>query len=184
MSRIPILFIAASVMVACADSAPLDPGLSQDLAFSAGAGATTANGWYEGEEIYYLDLGVEKAMQRGPNDLYVIGGNRALQANVVLHVPGEPGYTPHWNVVVVHTAPGVVVQDILDAGFGSALFATEHVLFDDVEDILGAEYAGLVTLQRPGVVVLCPIVSEEAAEAPGNTPLPEAFPPIPVDATF
>lgn len=32
---------------------------------------------------------------------------------------------------------------------------------------------GLVVLVQPGVVVLCPIIAEEGAEAPGNTELPE-----------
>ena len=53
------------------------------------------------------------------------------------------------------------------------------MLFDDVEDILGAEAAGLVTIAHPGVVVLCPIISEQGAEAPGNTQLSEDFPTFP-----
>jgi hypothetical protein len=61
-------------------------------------------------------------------------------------------------------------------------YGDEGVLFDDVEDILAAAAAGLVTIARPGVVVLCPIISEEGAEAPGNTQLSEDFPPFP--ATF
>ena len=69
------------------------------------AGATTANGWYEGEEIYYILHGVEEGVtQRGQNDLYLIGGDRAFQANVAEFIPGESGYSPHWNVNVVHTA--------------------------------------------------------------------------------
>ena len=51
-----------------------------------------------------------------------------------------------------------------------------QALFDDVEDILGAEAAGLVTVTRLGVVVLCPIISEQGAEAPGNNELSEDFP--------
>ena len=47
------------------------------------AGATTANGWYEEEEIYYILRGVEEGVtERGENDLYLIGGDRAYQANV------------------------------------------------------------------------------------------------------
>ncbi|HWQ84524.1 MAG TPA: hypothetical protein VN363_08165 [Anaerolineales bacterium] len=63
-----------------------------------------------------------------------------------------------------------------------SLYVSVHypeALFDDAEDILGAEAAGLVTIETPGVVVLCPIVSEEAAEAPGNTQSSEDFPPFP-----
>jgi len=143
------------------------------------AGSLTANGWYEGEEIYYLLLGVEDTTQRGENDLYIIGGDRMYQANVAEFIPGEAGYTPHWNVNVVHTAPGMTLSDILASPYASERFAEEGVLFDDAEDILGAQEAGLVFIDHPGVVVLCPIISEEAAEAPGNTPLSEDFPPFP-----
>jgi hypothetical protein len=145
-----------------------------------GSGATTANGWYEGEEIYYILGGVEGVTQRGQNDLYLIGGDRAFQANVAEFIPGEAGYTPHWNVNVVHTAPGKELADILNSSYASAHYP--EALFDDVEDILAAQAAGLITIDRPGVVVLCPIISEEGAEAPGNTELPEVFPSFP--ATF
>ena len=155
------------------------------LALSAGTlargGATTANGWYEGEEIYYILRGVEEGVtQRGQNDLYLIGGDRAYQANVAEFIPGEAGYSPHWNVNIVHTAMGVTLADIL-----ASPYVSEHypeALFDDVEDILDAEAAGLVTIDHPGVVVLCPIISEEGAEAPGNTELSEEF--LPFFVTF
>jgi hypothetical protein len=134
-------------------------------------GVDTANGWYEGEEIYYLALGREEGVsERGENQIYLIGGDRLHQAQVVLHIPGEPGYSPHWNVNAVHTVGDYTVGDIIEAGFGSEHYP--EALFDDVEDILGAEAAGLVKIVQPGVVVLCPIVSEEAAEAPGNNELP------------
>jgi hypothetical protein len=142
------------------------------------AGATTANGWYEGEEIYYIDQGIEEGVtQRGENDIYLIGGNRVYQAQVVEFIPGEAGYSPHWNVNVVHTAEGVTVSDILASPYASAHYP--EALFDDVEDILGAQEAGLVTVDHAGVVVLCPIISEQGADAPGNTALPEDFPPFP-----
>ncbi len=142
------------------------------------AGATTANGWYEGEEIYYILGGVEEGIpEEAYNQLYIIGGDRAYQANVALHVPGEAGYTPHWNVNVVHTAESATLSDIL-----ASPFVSEHypeALFDDVEDILDAQEAGLVTVVEAGVVVLCPVISEQGAEAPGNMELSEDFPPFP-----
>lgn len=154
----------------------------------ASAGVATANGWYEGEEIYYTDLGPEKVTERGDNQIYLIGDNRKYQANVVLHIPGEVGYSPHWNVNVVHTAAGKTVQDIVDKGFASNDFipgATDNnVLFDDAADITAAQSAGLVTIDRPGVVVLCPVFSKKAADAPGNEPLPEMFAPLNLDSTF
>jgi hypothetical protein len=148
------------------------------FAGSGGGGATTANGWYEEEEIYYILAGVEGGVtQRGQNDLYLIGEDRAFQANVAEFIPGEPGYSPHWNVNVVHTAPGVTLADILASPYVSAHYP--EALFDDVGDIVNAQAAGLVTIDTPGVVVLCPIISERGAEAPGNTELSEDFPPFP-----
>jgi hypothetical protein len=145
---------------------------------SASAGVTTANGWYEGEEIYYILIGPEEGViERGENQLYLIGGDRLYQANVVLFIPGERGYSPHWNVNIVNTAPGVVLDDILASDFVSEHYP--EALFDDVEDILDAADAGLVTIVRPGVVVNCPVISEKGAEAPGNNELPEDFPPFP-----
>ena len=145
----------------------------------AETGALVVNGWYEGEEIYYLDLGVEEGVHdRGENDLFAIGAPRKYQANVVEFIPGEAGYSPHWNIHFVHTAEGVVLNDILASDYVSDLYEEEGVLFDDVEDIWGAAEDGLVTVDRLGVVVLCPVVSEETADAPGNREAPEDFPPF------
>jgi hypothetical protein len=141
----------------------------------ASAGQLTVNGWYEGEEIYYIDRGMEEGVtQRGENDIYLIGGPRVWQAQVVEFIPGERGYSPHWNVNVVNTASGVTVADIV-----ASPYVSEHypeALFDDVEDILNAEGAGLVTINMPGIVVLCPIIPEVAAEAPGHDEASEDFP--------
>jgi hypothetical protein len=151
--------------------------MSAALSVTAYAGATTANGWYEGEEIYYIVGSEEDVSSRGANQLYVIGGDRKYQANVALHIPGEPGYTPHWNVNVVHTAEGVTLGDILASPYVSAHYP--EALFDDAEGILMAREDGLITIERPGIVVLCPIISEQGAEAPGNTEVSEVFPPFP-----
>jgi hypothetical protein len=151
--------------------------VSLTIATSAFAGATTANGWYEEEEIYYILRGMESGVtERGENDLYLIGGDRVYQANVAEFIPGEAGYSPHWNVNVVNTAPGKTLSDILASPYVSAHYP--EALFDDVEDILDARDDGLVTIVKPGIVVLCPIISEDGAEAPGNTELPEDFPPF------
>ena len=62
------------------------------VAASASAGVPTANGWYEGEEIYYIDRGIEEGVtERGENDLYLIGGDRVWQAQVVEFVPATRG---------------------------------------------------------------------------------------------
>ena len=144
-------------------------------AVPAFAGVTTVNGWYEGEEIYYIAQGIEEGVtERGENDIYLIGGNRVCQAQVVEFIPGEAGYSPHWNVNMVNTAEDVTAADIVASPYVSDHYP--EALFDDVADILDAEYAGMVTIERPGVVVLCPIIPEEEAEAPGNTELSEDFP--------
>jgi hypothetical protein len=69
------------------------------------------------------------------------------------------------------------LANILASPYASAHYP--EALFDDVEDILDAEVAGLVVIVHPGVVVNCPIISEKGAEAPGNTELPEVFDPFP-----
>ncbi|MGA9192385.1 MAG: hypothetical protein WBZ24_11680 [Anaerolineales bacterium] len=170
MLAVCVMAVGSFMVVPAFASAPADGG---------GGGATTVNGWYGGEEIYYIDQGVEQGVtQRGhQDDIYVIGGNRAYQANVVEFIPGDRGYSPHWDVNVVHTAPGKTLADILASPYASELYP--EVLFDDVGDILAAEAAGLVTIDHPGVVVLCPIISEKGADAPGNTQAPEDFPPFP-----
>ncbi len=179
--RPTLIATAIAALAACSGTDEItEPNADLGLAsFSAsGNGAITANGWYEGEEIYYILHGIEEGVtQRGQNDLYLIGGDRAYQANVAEFIPGEPGYTPHWNVNVVHTAEGVKLAEILASPYVSSHYP--EALFDDVEDILDAQDAGLVTIEHPGVVVLCPIISEQGAEAPGNTELPEEFPPFP-----
>jgi hypothetical protein len=142
------------------------------------AGVETANGWYEGEEIYYINGGFEEGVtERGENQIYLIGGDRVYQAQVVLHIPGERGYSPHWNVNIVNTADGVKLADILASGYASEHYP--EALFDDVEDILDAQMAGLVKINQPGLVVLCPIISVKGAEAPGNNELSEEFLPFP-----
>jgi hypothetical protein len=166
-----VLFLLGSVFVLA---------LATSVAAEKHTGVVTANGWYEGEEIYYINQGFEEGVtERGQNDIYLIGGDRKYQAQVVKFIPGERGYSPHWNVNVVHTAESATLTDILASEFASDRFNEEGVLFDDVEDILGARDAGLVTIERPGKVVLCPIISEAAAEAPGNFELPEDFLPFP-----
>jgi hypothetical protein len=180
------VILSILLLAGCSNYDPItspEPNLNSENGFSSlSKGAFVANGWYEEEEIYYIAGGIEEGItERGENQIYLIGGDRVWQAQVVLHIPGEPGYSPHWNVNVVNTAEGVTVVDIV-----ASTFVSEHypeALFDDVEDILGAEADGLVTIAKPGVVVLCPIVPEKVADAPGNTELSEDFP-RPWPATF
>ncbi len=153
------------------------------LAFSsslAHAGKIITNGYFSGQEIYYINQGMEKKTDRmNTSDIYLIGGDRMYQSNVVATVPGVPGYSPHWDVVVVKTAPGYTVRDIMNSGL-----AGNGVLFDSAENILEAARRGLVTLTEPGIVVLCPIVSAATADANGHTEAPEEFMPLTASSTF
>ena len=77
----------------------------------------------------------------------------------------------------MHTAPGKTLDDILVSPFLSDHYP--EALFDDVADIMGAMAAGLIEIEHPGVVVLCPVIPEKGAEAPGHEELSEEFPPFP-----
>jgi hypothetical protein len=174
--KMKVLVVAISMLIAVAVYASMP----------AETGVVVVNGWYEGEEIYYLDLGPEEGVtERGGNDIYVIGTvPRLYQAQVVEFIPGEAGYSPHWNVNLVQTTEGVTVGDILEAGLLSEHYEEEGVIFDDLADIWEAVDLGLVTITRPGVVVLCPVVPEEPADAPGNTEAPEDFIILGLDDSF
>ena len=157
--------------------AVLTLALSSSLAH---AGKIITNGYFGGQEIYYINQGMEKKTNRNhTSDIYLVGGDRVYQPNVVATIPGQPGYSPHWDVVVVNTAPGYTVGDIMNAGL-----AGTSALFDSVEDILEAERMGIVTLTEPGIVVLCPIVSAATADANGHTESPETFMPLTPNSTF
>ena len=182
--------IFALLITGCTDNGQItnpesNLNIENEIARLSKKGATVVNGWYEEEEIYYIDSGPEEGVtERGENQLFIIGSMpRQYQAQVVLFIPGEAGYSPHWNVNFVHTAAGKTIQDIIDGGFAAENYhitGGENILFDDAEDIMDAVTAGVVTIQQPGVVVLCPIVSEKAADAPGNTEAPEdEFPAFP-----
>lgn len=146
----------------------------------AHAGNVITNGYFGGHEIYYIDQGLENKTGRNhTSDIFLVGGNRVYQPNVVSTVPGQPGYSPHWDVVVVHSAPGYTVGDIMNAGL-----AGTGALFDSAEKILEAARLGLVTLTEPGLVVLCPIVSAATADANGHTAAPEVFTPLTASSTF
>ena len=134
------------------------------------AGGDIVTGWFGGQGLNYKDQGLSKdPIKGGASQIYLIGGNRLHQANVLGSVQGEPDFNPHWNVNIVHTTPGVTVQHIISAGLASPFFATRGVLFDDFRPILEAVRRGLVRLDTPGLIVLCPVVSDN------KTPLPDDF---------
>ena len=136
----------------------------------AQAGGPIVTGWFGGHILNYVDQGPAKdSFKNGASQIYLIGGNRVYQANVLATVQGVPGFNPNWNLNVVHTAPGVVVQDIINAGLASPFFSGQGVVFDNVNNIIEAVRRGLVSIQMPGIIVLCPVVSDN------KTPIPDQF---------
>ena len=136
----------------------------------AHAGGDVVTGWFGGQTVNYIDQGLAKnSSKNGASQIYLIGGNRVYQPNVLGAVQGEPGFNPHWNLNIVHTAPGVTVRQILDSGLASSHFAFEGVLFDDARNVLEAKNRGLVRIDEPGLIVLCPVVSDN------KTPKTETF---------
>jgi hypothetical protein len=120
---------------------------------SATAGKPVANGWYEEEEIYYIANGVEEGVTDAEKTTSISSGGS--------EVPGTGRGVHPWrirllppNVNIVRTASRVTVDKIVDSSHVSDHYP--EALFDDVADILGARDAGLVTIQKPGVVVHCP----------------------------
>jgi hypothetical protein len=145
----------------------------------AHAGGDVLTGWFGGEVFNYKDQGpAKKSFKNGASQIYLVGGNRVHQANVMATIPGEPGFNPNWNVNVVHTAPGIVVQDIIDAGLASPFFLDEGVVFDDADNIIEAVRRGLVSIQIPGIIVLCPVVSDN------KTPVLEQFQLLTANSSF
>ena len=136
----------------------------------AHAGGDVVTGWFGGQTVNYIDQGLAKdGSKNGASEIYLIGGNRIYQANVLGTVQGEPGFNPHWDLNIVHTAPGITVRQILDSGLASSRFATEGVMFDDARNVLEAQNRGLVRIDEPGLIVLCPVVSDN------KTPKAESF---------
>ena len=74
------------------------------MPFAAAAGVTSNNGWYNGEQIYYVDQGVEKKTDREHlSDIFLIGGPRVYQANVVEEPLRELGLSE--NTLTLHLRP-------------------------------------------------------------------------------
>ncbi len=143
---------------------------------AAQAGEMVLNGWYKGKEVFYTDAGPQKNVEGQPtNDIYIIGDIRKYQAHIVETVLEDADYSPLWDVHIVHTKPGVTVQKIIDAGLASPHFPTDGVVFDNIEDIKKAEKMGLVSVEKPGVIVLCPVLTPAQVNDPANTPVPKNF---------
>jgi hypothetical protein len=154
------------------------PTQSSALAGSEEASFPVVTGWAHGERVDYLlqeisdpevadlmrdltgfDLPVVEALAEVPNEslanLYLFmngieGPNPfGFQANVLDSVPGEPGYSPLW----LHTF--VTWAD----------YAEPRELKSE-EEILAAEQAGEVSLEKSDLVINCPVLPEGETNFP------------------
>jgi hypothetical protein len=99
-------------------------------------------GFYRGQTIEYLDFGAVrlKAGNRLAPLWSVTNGVRG-QYNIVDVVPGQRGYTPLWDVMLVTWKTG-----------------TKRHLLTSAAAVRGAVSAGEVTVKDAGMVVNCPVI--------------------------
>jgi hypothetical protein len=99
-------------------------------------------GFHRGNTIAYYDLGPVK-LARGNKvaPIWAFTNGASGQKNVIDVVPGQPGYTPLWQVSMVTWADGV----------------TPRVLMSAVQ-IRSAASAGDLTIRRTNTVVNCPVI--------------------------
>lgn len=107
-----------------------------------GFGQQPAQGFAKGQPVEYLDLGPLKlAPGNEVAPLWAVTNGTAEQRNIIDVLPGDPGYTPLWAVVMVTWKDGVTPRTLRSKS-----------------DVDAAMAAGDVTLERTDIVVNCPVV--------------------------
>jgi hypothetical protein len=99
-------------------------------------------GFYRGQTIEYLDFGPVK-LQPGNKvaPIWSVTNGVPGQYNIIDVVPGQKGYTPLWDVMLVTWKDG----------------ATKRML-TSAAAVRKALASGAVTMKRAGVVVNCPLI--------------------------
>jgi hypothetical protein len=99
-------------------------------------------GFYRGQTIEYLDFGPVK-LQAGNKvaPIWSVTNGVEGQYNIIDVVPGQKGYTPLWDVMLVTWKDSATKRMLTSAAA--------------VRKALGA---GDVTMKRAGVVVNCPLI--------------------------
>ncbi len=99
-------------------------------------------GFYRGQTIEYLDFGPVK-LKPGNKvaPIWAVTNGVDGQYNIIDVVPGQKGYTPLWDVMLVTWKDG----------------ATKRML-TSASAVRKALAAGDVTMKRPGIVVNCPLI--------------------------
>jgi hypothetical protein len=107
-----------------------------------GFGQPETLGFYQGQSVAYLDLGLVK-LKPGNTvaPIWVVTNGTPDQRNVIDVVPGDEGYTPLWQVRMVTWKDGEVPRTLRSA-----------------EEVGAALAAGVVAIVETDTVVNCPVV--------------------------
>ncbi len=99
-------------------------------------------GFYRGMTIEYLDFGPIK-LQPGNNvaPIWTVTNGVEGQYNIIDVVPGQKGYTPLWDVMMVTWKQGAKKQ-----------------LLTSAAAVRKAVASGAATIKEAGVVVNCPLI--------------------------
>jgi hypothetical protein len=111
-------------------------------------GEPLVQGWHDGDEVYYPDFGLNKAIAI-PIWAFITGfdgdGNPQFvegQRNVIDQVPADPGYSAFWEVNLV----------MVPAGYQANAITSRQGVVDSGYEVV-----------QPGIVVNCPVVSPTAS---------------------
>jgi hypothetical protein len=101
-----------------------------------------AAGFYRGKTIHYYDFGAIKlAAGNKLAPIWAVTNGVAGQHNIVDTVPGQPDYSPLWQVMMVTFKSGVTPR-----------------LLTSADQVKQAEQSGDVTIQATTMVVNCPVL--------------------------
>lgn len=137
-----ILALAAAAVALAAPGQAAAGTAAAAVAAASPAKQPVVQGFVDGKTIRYFDYGPIKL--RPGNELapiWTVTNGAAGQHNIVDVVPGDPDYTPLWQVVEVTWAPGKKPRLLKSAG-----------------DVKKAEAAGEVRLKTTKTVVNCPVL--------------------------
>jgi hypothetical protein len=132
--------IAVLVVVAVAATAAAH--LTKAKAASGTAKQPVAAGFYQGKTIHYYDFGpIKLAAGNKVAPIWAVTNGVSAQHNIIDTVPGQAGYSPLWQVMMVSFKSGV----------------TPRLLTSAVQ-VKQAEQKGDVTIQATTTVVNCPVL--------------------------
>jgi hypothetical protein len=136
------------MLIAAIVAAPTAPAAEPVQRFP---GQKTTPGFYKGRTVRYLDFGpIKLATGNKLAPIWVVTNGTRAQRNVIDVAPGDRGYTPLWQVVMVTWMRGATPRTLRSAA-----------------DVRRAQRAGNVTLRRTKTVVNCPVLGFRQRETLG-----------------